>query len=126
MTVTISAEERNVLYGELYAGLTGIDGVWLAASSGDYEEATQLARKFCEDLRLILDDLGWDEGGGESLELTTPPDVLRRILTRLRAAAENRRTMEEQERAALRSREEETQRLMDACERVLAATGGST
>jgi hypothetical protein len=121
VSVTITAAERDALYDELYAGLSGIDGVWLAASTGDLEEVARLSRQFSDDLRLLLDDLGWGEGSGESHELTAPPDVLRRTFTRLRTTATERRAEEETERTELRSREEATQRLLDACDRVLGA-----
>jgi hypothetical protein len=123
VTVTITAEERDALYEEVYARLSGIDDVWLTISSENYEEAERVAREFSDYLRLLLDDLGWGEGSGESLELTTPPEVLRRIFTRMRDVAEVQRAQEEQERAEVQAREEQAQCLMETCERVLGAVG---
>jgi hypothetical protein len=34
----------------------------------------------------VLDDLGWGSGPGGAVELTAPPDVLRRVFSRLRDA----------------------------------------
>jgi hypothetical protein len=123
VTVRITAAERDALYDELFVRLSGIDGIWLSAQVQDYEAADRLAREFSDDLRLILDDLGWGEGGGEPLELTTPPDVIRRVVTRLQDRAETQRATQEEERAVRQEREEQTQRLMEACRRVLAELG---
>jgi hypothetical protein len=124
VTVTITAEERDALYEQIFARLTGIDEVWLAVEAGDYEAAGRLGREFSDDLRLVLEDLGWGKGSGESLELRTPPDVFRRVFTRMRGIAEAQRACEERERAESRQREEQTQRLMDACRRVLGELEG--
>lgn len=121
MAVTITAEERDALYDEIYARLSGIDEVWMVLSSGDHEEAVRVAQEFSDYLRLLLEDLGWGEGSGEDIELTAPPDVLHRVLTRMRHVAEVQHAQEEQERAESQARKEQAQRLMDTCERVLKA-----
>ena len=115
----ISAAERDALYEQIFVRLSGIDEVWLAAESGDFAAADRVAREFCDDLRLILDDLGWGEGRGEPLELVTPPDVLRRVCARIQGRAEVERVEEEAERAENREREEQTRALLDTCRRVL-------
>jgi hypothetical protein len=61
----------------------------MAVEAEDYARAERVAQEFADDLRLILDDLGWGTLGGESLELTTPPDILRRVCTRLQNRAES-------------------------------------
>lgn len=119
MSVRITAAERDALYDQIYVRLSGIDAVWLAAEEGDYEAAGRLGREFADDLQLLLDDLGWGAGSGEPLELTAPPDVLRRALTRIQGRAEDQQALEAQERAEGRRREERTQRLVEACRRVL-------
>jgi hypothetical protein len=123
MSVRIPAAERDALYEQIHIRLSGIDDVWLAVEAEDYSRAEQVAQKFTDDLRLILDDLGWGAGGGEPLELTTPPDVLRRVCTRLWAKAEALRETEEEERAESRQREEQTQRVLETCRRVLGGAG---
>ena len=120
----ISAAERDALYDQIYVRLSGIDGVWLAAQEEDYETADRLGREFSDDLQLVLEDLRWGEGSGEPLELTAPPDVLRRVFTRMRNRAESQQALEEEERAEGRRREEQTQRLMEACRRVLGELDG--
>jgi len=123
VSVRITAAERDALYEQIAVRLSGIDDVWLAVEAEDYQRAERVAREFSDDLRLILDDLGWGAHGGEPLELTTPPDVLRRVCTRLRAKAEAQRETEEEERAETRLREEQTQRVLDTCQRVLGELG---
>lgn len=115
----ISAAERDALYEQIYVRLSGIDEVWVAARNQDFARASQVAREFSDDLRLILDDLGWGEGSGHDLELTAPPDVLRRVCTRLRTRAEAEQRLVEEERAEMKPREEQTGRVLAACRRVL-------
>jgi hypothetical protein len=114
VSVRITAAERDALYDQVFARLSGIDGIWLAVQHEDWAEADRLACEYTDDLRLVLDDLGWGDGSDEDLDLSTPPDVLRRVLTRMQERAE------EEERAEGMRREEQRQRLMEACRRVLA------
>jgi hypothetical protein len=123
VSVRITAEERDALYEQIFVRLSGIDDVWMAAEAEDYPRAGRVAQEFSDDLRLILNDLGWGAGSGEPLELITPPDVLRRVCTRLRAKAEAQRQTEEEERAESRQREEQTQRVLETCQRVLGELG---
>lgn len=124
--MTITAAERDALFEQIHARLSGIDEVWSAAGSDDWERADQAARDFADDLRLIVDDLGWGEGGGTELELTTPPEVLRRVLTRMHRRGEELREVEEEERADLEQREERTAQLLGVCRRVLGDLGGGS
>lgn len=115
----ISAPERDALYDQIFVRLSGIDEVWLAAEAGDFERADRAARQFCDDLRLIIDDLGWGEGSGEPLELATPPEVLRRVCARIQGRAEAEQALEEAERARSAAREERVEALLETCRRVL-------
>jgi hypothetical protein len=123
VSVRLAAAERDALYEQIFARLSGIDEVWMAAAVGDHARADQVAREFSDYLRLILDDLGWGEGGGEPLELATPPDVLRRVCARMQSRAEAEREMQEEERAESLAREERTRRVLSACRRVLEELG---
>lgn len=123
MSVRITAVERDALYEQISVRLSGIDEVWMAVEAGDYARADRVGREFSDDLRLILDDLGWGAGSGEPLELITPPDVLRRVCTRMQSKAEAQREMEEEERARGQQREEQTQRVLETCRRVLGELG---
>jgi len=124
MSVKITAAERDALFEQIHARLSGIDEVWLAVEAEDWERAGQIGRDFSDYLRLIVDDLGWDESSSKTFELTTAPDVLRRVFTLMQKRAEERRKVEEGERADLSEREERTSRLMEACRRVLGELGG--
>ncbi len=72
MSVRITAAERDALYEQVFARLSGIDEVWTSAQAGDFARADETAREFSDYLRLILDDLGWGEGSGKALELLAP------------------------------------------------------
>ena len=119
----ITAAERDALFEQIHARLSGIDELWAAAATEDWARADQAARDFSDDLRLIVDDLGWGEGRGRELELTTPPEVLRRVLTRMQRRGEERREVEEEERGDLTVREEQTAHLLEVCRRVLGELG---
>jgi len=123
VSVRLTAAERDALYEQIFARLSGIDEVWTAAQAGDFARADQVGREFSDYLQLVLDDLGWGEGSGEPLELATPPDVLRRACTRMQSRTEEQREVEEAERAESQAREEQTQRLLETCRRVLGELG---
>lgn len=125
MTLRISAAHRDALYEQILDRLSGIGDVWLKVSSGDFEAATKLGEEYADDLRLILDDLGWGEGPGRSIELSAPPDVLRRVFNRLLATAAGQRLSEEPEWAETREQEERIRLVTEACETVLADLGGA-
>jgi hypothetical protein len=123
VNVKITASGRDALYEQLFARLSGIDEVWVTAAEQDPEHAEAVARQFSDDLRLILDDLGSGEHGG-AVELSSPPEVLRRVFTRVRTGAEERREMEAEEREEGRRREERTAELLETCRRVLGELEG--
>lgn len=91
MPVTISAEQREALYAQVLDHLSGIGDLFLVIEAGDYRTADSLGRGFVDDLRLLLDDLGWPDAWSQradrSVELTMAPEELSRILARLRDEA---------------------------------------
>jgi hypothetical protein len=120
MTITITPEQRDALYELILVNLSGIGDVWIAVSQEDYDAADRLGRAFSDDLRLVLDDLGWGEGGGEPVELRTPPDVLRRVFKRLLDTVANQREAEQAQRIEARQNEHRSKLVTEACARVLA------
>jgi hypothetical protein len=124
MTLTITAKQRDALYDQIFDRLSGIGDVWLAVCAESYDAADRLGRQYSDDLRLVTDDLGWGEGTGDAVELTTPPDVLRRALSRLRDAAVGLDAYQEQERAEVRDFEERNRLVAEACQEVLAGLDG--
>lgn len=121
MTPTISARQRDALYDQIFDRLSGIGDVWLAASTERYEAAERLGREYSDDLRLILDDLGWGEGSGGAIDLTTSPEILRRTFIRLGEAAKGLDAGQRQARDEFRLAQERNQLVMEACRQVLAA-----
>jgi hypothetical protein len=81
-----------------------------------------MGREFTDDLRLILDDLGWGGEADGPVELTLHPDVLRRVLTLLRNRAE-RHAQGELAAALDEARDVQRQSLfvVEICDSVLVA-----
>ncbi len=86
-------------------------------------ESDRLGREFADDLTLILDDLGWGAESSENIELTTHPDVLRRVLAQLRARAERHAHTEQEAINELCEERGHAQLVVDTCDEVLAALG---
>lgn len=121
MTITISAEQRDVLYDEILDRLGAIHDIRFAIEQEDWEAASRLGTAFSDDLRIVTQDLGWGpRRGGGPVELTSPSDVLRRALNRWRDALLGLDAAEEGERDALREEHERNHRLVEACRSVLA------
>jgi hypothetical protein len=125
MPVKITADQREALYVQVLDHLSGIADLGLAIDAGEYEKADRLGHEFADDLRLLLDDLGWPERDGVPpegcVELTMAPGDLRRAIGRLRdEAAEmfaDTLPRSKEERALL----DRTGLAVDACGRILAA-----
>jgi hypothetical protein len=102
VNLSITAEARDALYEHILGDLSGIGDVWLAIGAQNFSAAERLGRRYSDDLRLILDDLGWGGGTGQSVELTTPPDVLQRVFRRLLNSARCLVVSEQQQQAEVR------------------------
>jgi hypothetical protein len=125
LAVTISHVHRDAVYSQILDRLSGIDDIWMAASSEKFETADRLGREFSDELRLILDDLGWGDGPEvDVIELTTPPDVLRRVFGRLRDKASEERNHREADWAAHQEDEERNRLVGEACQAVLEMLNG--
>jgi hypothetical protein len=122
--IVISGEQRDALYRELLTHLNGIDDLRLAIEEEDFEKADRLAREFSDDIRLILDGIGWGEQGPDSVEIRIAPSDLRRIMTRLRDQAAERYETERPEQEAFRSNWDHTAIVRDACDEVLGRFKG--
>jgi hypothetical protein len=121
--ITITSEQRNALYEEIFVGLSGIGDVWLAADKADFDKATEFGRNYSDDLRLILDDLGWGEGsddGPRAVHLSTPSDVLRRVLARLRDGATDRGERAALELSSVRGDVDHSRLVVETCDSALA------
>ena len=123
--IAISAEERDLLYHRIMLHLAGIDRVWLAARHHDYEEADRLGRQVCDELQLVLDDLGWGETRGEPVVLTTPPQVVRRVAEFLREPVSAEAPDERRGAETRRVAGDEDRQVRELCGRLLDALDGS-
>ncbi|MDX6626075.1 MAG: hypothetical protein QOE56_1064 [Solirubrobacterales bacterium] len=121
MTITVTPDQRDALLGEILIRLSGIEAVWYAAKEGKYEEAERLGREFSDILLLVLDDLGFGDGTGESIELKTAPVVVRRVLERVRQRAKVQRETEHRGRVEKEDGEAEAALVEEACDSLLAA-----
>lgn len=119
MSITISAEERDVLYERSVLRLNGIEDVYVAVEHGDWKAAQRLGLEFSDLLRFVCDDLGWGEQERQSLALSTPPDVLRRVAGIVKEWVTFERLKHERERDESAEGVAEAQHLQETCERIL-------
>lgn len=122
MTVTITHAQRDAVYDQILDRLSGIEDIWLAASTQRYETADRLGRGYSDELRILLEDLGWGDGPeSETIELTTDGEVLRRVFTRLRDTAAEERADRQAGWTEGREHEERNRLVEEACEVVLTS-----
>jgi hypothetical protein len=126
MSLTITAAQRDALYDQILDRLSGIGDIEVAIEAKNYDSAERIGREYSDDLRLLLDDLGIGDGDGEPVELTAPPELLRRVLPRLRRLAMNHTAGLEPAWAELGEIKERNRLVSEACETVLAGLEGST
>ncbi len=119
MSITVTAEQGNALCDQILDRLSGIGDIWLAVREGNYDDARRLWRQYSDDLTLLA-DLGWGEGTGEAVELTTPPKVLRRALSYHCHRALMLDASEVPRRAELRECKERNGLVVQVCRRLLA------
>jgi hypothetical protein len=127
MSATISAEQRDALYDQILDRLTGIGDIEIAIQNEEFEAAERLGQEFSDDLQLLVNDLGFGQGGsGEPIELKSQPEVLRRALPRLRDLAAGHSASHEAELAELRLIADRSRLIGEACAGVLDELGDST
>jgi len=119
----ISAEQRDALYDRILDRLSGIGDVWLAASTARFDTADRLSREYSDELRLVLDDLGWGDGPEGGVELKTDPAVLRRVFTRLRESSASERAAQATSWEESRVLEDRNRLVGETCDAVLEALG---
>ncbi len=125
MTLTITAAQRDALHDQILDRLSGIGDVELALRAENFDTAERLGREYSDDLRLLLDDLGLGNGSGEPVELTAPPEVLRRVLPRLSELAKRHTASLEPEWTEAGEMKERNRLVSEACEAVLADLDGT-
>jgi hypothetical protein len=125
MSLTITAAQRDALYDQILDRLSGIGDIEGAIQAQNYNTAERLGREYSDDLRLLLEDLGFGDGNGEPVELTAPPELLRRVLPRLRELAENHTAGLEQEWIEVNHLKKRNRLVAEACETVLSDLDGT-
>jgi hypothetical protein len=125
MSLTITAAQRDALYDQILDRLSGIGDIELAIQMENYGAAERIGREYSDDLRLLLEDLGIGDGNGGPVALTTPVDVLRRTLPRLRKLADDHTAGLEPEWILASELKERNRLVSEACESVLAGLGGT-
>ncbi len=125
MSPAITAEHRDALYDQILDRLSGIGDIEVAIQAERYDTAERLGREYCDDLRLLLDDLGFGDGTGEPIDLTAPPEVLRRILPRMRELAKGHAASVEAQWAEAEEMKERSRLVAEACDTVLAGLDGA-
>jgi hypothetical protein len=125
MSPAITAQQRDALYDQILDRLSGIGDIEIAIQAERYDTAERLGREYCDDLRLLLGDLGFGEGSGEPLELSAPPDVLRRVLPRMRERAQGHIASVEDQWIEAEEMKERSRLVAEACDTVLAGLAGA-
>jgi hypothetical protein len=125
MGPTVTAAQRDALYDQILDRLSGIGDIEVAIRAENYDAAERIGREYSDDLRLLLDDLGVGDGGGGPVELTVPPEVLRRVLPRLRKLVLDHTAGLEPEWAEVQGLKERNRLVSEACEAVLAGLDAS-
>ena len=125
MAPEITGEQRDALYEEIVTRLSGIDAVFRVVINGEFEAAQRLARDFADDLQLLVADLGWGERTDRpAIELTSPPDVLRRVLKRHHRSASDRLAIERDQVREAKDGEADCLLVMGTCQAILEELGG--
>lgn len=123
MPFTIAAEQRDALYEQILDHLGGLDDLRIAAEREDFATAERLARQFADELRLVSDDLGWGEGSGDTVELSCPPELLRRVFGRLGATAERLAAFDADQEREVRGLQRRNTIVAELCRSALAELG---
>lgn len=123
--LALTPAQRDALYADLADHLSGIGDLWLALEADDLGRAERLAGEFRDELTFLLNDVGFGERAvGEAVRLSTPAEVLCRVLTRLNARAEESDRAQADERLAVRREEAHSQLVRETCRDLLSRLGG--
>lgn len=117
----VSREERDALHDLILDKLSGIDDLGLAIGRKDYRKAEHLAQLYHDYLTVVLVDLGWGDHRNSVGSFRSPPDVLARVLGRLREAAGSPHDFSKKDRSAAEQLEDRNRLVLEACNRVLGS-----
>src|SRR5262249_47221443 len=116
MGIRITGRQRDLLYDTVTVHLSGIADVLGAVEEERWEDAQRLSREYSDRLQLLSDGLGWGSARYEAVEITSPPEVLRRALEAIRRDAEIEHEEERNMRLLLAERQVERRDTLDACD----------
>lgn len=120
MGITISAEQRDAVYSLVLDELNAFEDLRLAYEADDVETSYRLGRRVGDGLRLIVDGgLGWGTRAAGPIELTLPPDDLRRIFANLRRNAIGLYEAMRPEQEELQAEWAEIKQVQETCSEVL-------
>lgn len=90
-SITLTAAEREVLRALILDHLTGIDGIYIAITRGEWGVATRLGREYADDL-MLMEALDWErQNGGDLVDLSLPTEQAVRAFRRIQAEARSLR-----------------------------------
>jgi len=124
--IELQPEERDALHDLVLDKLGGIDDLGLAIARKDHRKAEHLGQVYHDYLTVILVDLGWSEEGRAEPSLQSPPDVLARVFSRLREAAESPHHFLDKDRSGAERVEERNRLVIAACNRILDSSGAGS
>lgn len=113
--LSVSQEQRDLLFERIVRNLSRVDDLLLAVRSGDHETAERLGLDLYREVTLITKDLGWGARTSDgSFDISTPPILVRSVLTRIRDEAKALDPYID-----VRDDSEENQELIRACDELL-------
>lgn len=123
-TITLPADQRNVLYAHIKPNLLAVDDLRLAIEAGELEVADRLGRRIASELRLIQAGLRWGDELDKPVDISLPAGELRAALQRLQDQAFDQYQSAQDEQEAFRHPWEQAAQVRDICAEVLGRLDG--
>lgn len=80
--IKLTARQRDALCEPVVNALSRAGDLGMLVNAERFDDAYKLARELCDDLCFLVDGLIWGDGHSGAVELKTPPEILRRALSR--------------------------------------------
>jgi hypothetical protein len=124
---TITPAQRDAVYQQILDRLSLAGNLSWLVEQNDLGAARRLAREVTDDLRLVLEALGWGEtSGDEAVELRLPAEQLRRTFARLRETAIEQCEASSQGAAQASTLHQRALIVIETCDQVLAVADTSS
>lgn len=122
----IASIQRDAIYRQIFDQLRNGDDMSILVEQNDLGAARRLAREVSDDLQLILDALGWGETSSDGVvELTLPPEQLRRTFSRLHERAVEQREASSRGSTETQPLYERALIVIETCDEVLEMIGSN-